>query len=140
MANIVSQNVFPKISKGKEPLCTKLPLKFITQFFQILDCVSVRSGGLQVSHSGCFRNGVVRLHMAAGRQNSLQEPSTATQSASLRWNTVRHWKELLVPCPGPTVPLSHFDTFLTDSRLWYVHISTYYQLTVSLPICHNSDS
>ena len=49
MANIVSQNVFPKISKGKiEPLCTKLPPRFTAQFYQILDraLILVRFGGL----------------------------------------------------------------------------------------------
>lgn len=43
IAHTVSQNVFPKISKGKiEHLCTKLPLKWIAQFKQMLDYVLVR--------------------------------------------------------------------------------------------------
>ena len=48
MANAVSQDVFPKISKGKiEPLRTKLPLRLILILFdQTLDHVLVRFGGL----------------------------------------------------------------------------------------------
>lgn len=42
MANIVSQNVFPKTGKGKiKTFCTKVPLKCIAQFYQILDYVLV---------------------------------------------------------------------------------------------------
>lgn len=48
MANAVSQDVFPKISKGKiEPLRTKLPLRIILILFDpTLDHVLVRFGGL----------------------------------------------------------------------------------------------
>lgn len=46
MASIVSQGVFPKISKGTiEPLCTKLPLKFLAQFYHILYNVLTRFRG-----------------------------------------------------------------------------------------------
>ena len=76
----------------------------------------------------------MRLHLAAGRRQSLWEPSTVTRPAAWRWNTVRHWKSCLSPALAPQPPLAT----LTLSPVPVDRYSDW--LILWLIVRHNSDS